>query len=455
MIGVGNFHRNYHKRTLSSLCCLGVLLILNLLVPHSFAGQDSTGRELPKPAKKTPTPTPKPIKKQVSTASDVKPSSSKPASAKTTSAPRLTVFAPPGALIEVDGSVKGFAGIDGNLVVLGIASGEHKLSASLTGYQDWQGAFMMGTSGAKVDILMKKKPDPGKIAFTINEPGVSVIIDGQETIMPQPGQKTILSDFSTGTHQIVARKKNFREWKESISVEPGRTAAVSITLKPQIDLEMLMIEEGVFEMGNNSGDGNQRPKHQVFVSAFEISRTEIPNRLYKLFVDETGHQPPQGLGYGWHANQYPAGHDDYPVVFVTWNDAVSFCKWLSQETGHTYRLPTEAEWEKAARMKSTPESIDQAGSKFLSAGKVWEWCYDWFDPDYYKLRDRINPQGPVLGKKVKMMGFEGQTKSLRGGGFGKGQVLLRAAERNSYFPEKSRFDIGFRVVREIKQGASK
>ncbi len=422
-----------------------------ILPSRPIDAQDSTGREIPKPKKKAPapTPTPKPIKK-ANKVPEPKATPTKP-----TVAPKLIVLAPPGALIEIDGSVKGFAGIDGNLVLLGIASGQHKLSASLTGYEDWSGPFSMAISGARFEVPMKKKPDPGKIALTINEPGALVVIDGQETIKPQPGQQMILSDFATGTHRIVAKKKTFRDWSSIVSVEPGRTTSVKIVLKPQIDLEMLMIEEGVFEMGNNSGDSNQRPKHQVFTSAFEISRTEVTNRIYKLFVDETGHQPPQGLGYGWYANQYPAGHEDFPVVFVSWNDVDAFCKWLSLETGNTYRLPTEAEWEKAARLRSTPESIDQVRDKFLSAGRVWEWCSDWYDPDYYKLRDRINPQGAVVGKKIKMMGFEGQTKSLRGGGFGPGQVLLRAAERSNYFPEKSRFDIGFRVVREIKQGASK
>ncbi|MEK7254338.1 MAG: formylglycine-generating enzyme family protein, partial [Bacteroidota bacterium] len=294
-----------------------------------------------------------------------------------------------------------------------------------------------------------------QIALTINEPDASVIIDGQEKVTPKVGQPYHLSGLATGKHQIVARKRNFYEWSGSVSVEPGKISVVKIVLKPLIDPEMLMIAEGVFEMGKDNGDKDQRPKHQVFVSAFEISRTEITNRLYKKFVDETGHQPPKGLGYGWHANQYPAGHDDFPVVFVSWNDAVAFSRWLSQESGSTYRLPTEAEWEKAAILKSTPQSLDEANLRFLSAGKVWEWCSDWYDPDYYKLRDRINPQGPVVGKKIKMMGFEGPTKSLRGGGFGSGQVLQRAAGRSNYFQDKSRFDIGFRLVREVKQGASK
>lgn len=441
----------HHHRHLSHLLCGIGLVLVALVFWQPLSAQDSTGRELPKSTKKSPTPSPKPIKK---TSKSVE---TKPATTKPTPVParRLTIFAPPGALIELDGSTKGFAGIDGNLVVLGVAAGNHQLSASLTGYEDWTGSVVVATSATKFEVPMKKKPDPGKIAFTINEADALVTIDGQGKFSPKNGQQSLLEGFSTGIHKIVARKKNFYDWAGEVSVEPGKTSVVKIVLKPLIDPDMLVVEEGVFEMGTNSGDGDQRPQHQVFVAGFEISRTEVTNQLYKKFVDDTGHAPPQGLGYGWRANQYPAGHDDFPVVFVSWHDAVAFCKWLSQESGSMYRLPTEAEWEKAAKLKSTPETSNQVNDKFLSAGRVWEWCSDWYDPDYYKLRDRINPQGPVAGKKIKMMGFEGQTKSLRGGGFGKGQVLLRAADRNQYFPDKSRFDIGFRVVREIKQGARK
>lgn len=449
MMGAGIFYNRYQRHLLNSGLLFVCLSLLSLHLVAGIVAQDPTGREIPKPSKKKTAA--KAVKKNDKPPKP-KPTATKPVPAP---APRLTILAPPGALIEIDGTVKGFSGIDGNLVIFGVATGDHKLKVSITGYEDWSGPFSMGVGNTRFEVPINKKPQPGSLAFTINEPDALVIIDGQENIRPKVGQPHTLSGLSTGKHQIVARKRNFYEWVGSVSVEPGKISSLKIVLKPFIDPELLMIEEGVFEMGKDNGDKDQRPKHQVFVSAFEISRTEITNRLYKRFVDDTGHQPPQGLGYGWHANQYPAGHDDYPVVFVSWNDAVAFCKWLSQQSGSSYRLPTEAEWEKAVILKSTRQSLDEANLKFLSAGKVWEWCSDWYDPDYYKLRDRINPQGAVVGKKVKLMGFEGPTKSLRGGGFGSGQVLPRAAERSNYFQDKSRFDIGFRVVREIKQGASK
>ncbi len=406
--------------------------------PLCIYAQDPTGREVVKPAKKTT--------RKASKQSPASKPASKPASGKTAATAKLTITAAPGALIEIDGTVRGFAGIDGNLVLTGISAGEHKLKVNAETYEVWTGTFNMLASATKFEVPIKKKPPPGKILLTVNEPDVEISIDGQTPITLLVGQHRLIEGLSTGSHKILASKPKFKDWIYNVSVNPGETVSVQVAIKPLYDPEMILVTEGVFDQGNDNGDKDQRPKHQVFVSSFEISRSEITNRLYKKFVDATGHPPPKGVGYGWHANVYPAGQDDYPVVFVSWDDAVAFCKWLSAESGNKYRLPTEAEWEKAALKVS---------NQFSSAGSVWEWCSDWYDPDYYKLLDRINPKGPIVGKKMKMMGFEGLTKSMRGGGFGRGQVYFRAAERNSYFPDKGRFDIGFRVVREIERQASK
>jgi formylglycine-generating enzyme required for sulfatase activity len=145
---------------------------------------------------------------------------------------------------------------------------------------------------------------------------------------------------------------------------------------------------------------------------------------------------------GWEGGSYPPGQDDRPVTNVSWEDAVAFCRWLSEQTGSRYRLPTEAEWEKAARTIS---------AEYTSAGNVWEWVADWYDPDYYKRKERVNPTGPPRPRKVKASGREGEMRVLRGGAFGKDALPLRAAERNSFIPSQGRFDIGFRVVREIKE----
>lgn len=439
MIGVGVIFVRSVWRILS-------LPVLAALLSVCIFAQDSTGREISKPSKKLEkTPSEKPVKQPVKQpARQSGAPRTTPRSARAVTVPsKLTISAPAGASIEIDGKARGFAGIDGNLIVTGISAGDHRLKANAEGYDIWIGAFTMGASGTRFEVPMKKiKPAPGPVYLTVNEPDTEVVFDEQNKIKPPARQSNLIEGLSIGNHQIRATKPGFKEWRGQVTVKPGETVSIRIELKPLLDPVMLSVAEGVFNQGSNNGDKDQRPEHQVFLSAFEISRSEITNRLYKQFVDTAGHPPPQGVGYGWKANVYPAGQDDLPVVFVSWEDAVAFCKWLSEQTGNKYRLPTEAEWEKAMRT---------VGDNYSSAGSVWEWCSDWYDPDYYKARDRINPQGPGRGKKIKAMGFEGETRVMRGGGFGRGQAVLRAPERNFYFPTKSRFDIGFRVVREINR----
>jgi formylglycine-generating enzyme required for sulfatase activity len=438
MIGVGITSFQAFRR-------LWLLIIFAALLPFCLYAQDPSGREIPKPAKKSGE---KPAEKSGEKSS--KPSSAQRSTQRSTRpAPamvKLTVTAPPGTIIEIDGRFRGFTGVDGNLIVTGVAAGTHWLIARAEGYETWNSTFKMEAAPTRFEVPIKKKIAPGLVMLTINEAGAEVVIDGKETIKPSATQPNQIEGLAAGTHQLRVTKPKFKEWRGSVTVKPGETASLRVDLKPLLDPDLLAVQEGVFMRGNNKGDKDQRPEHQVFVPAFEISRGEITNRLYKQFVDATGHTPPQGVGYGWVANVYPAGQADLPVVFVTWEDAVAFCQWLSKETGRQYRLPTEAEWEKATRTVS---------DQYSSAGSVWEWCSDWYDPDYYKVRDRMDPQGPARGKKMKMMGFEGETKVMRGGGFGRGQLMFRAADRNSYFPNKSRFDIGFRVVREVEQKTGK
>jgi formylglycine-generating enzyme required for sulfatase activity len=275
-----------------------------------------------------------------------------------------------------------------------------------------------------------------------NEPGTEILIDDTHSFTTQPWQVKLVVEVAPGRRQLRAIKPGFKEWRETVIVKSDETATVNIELKPSLDMEMLRIPEGAFIRGDDKGANDQRPAHRVATPEFEISRSEVTNRLYKFFVDGANHPAPSGVAYGWIENNYPPGQDDFPVVFVSWEDAVAFCKWLSEQTGHRYRLPTEAEWEKTAKLGS---------DQYKSAGKVWEWCSDWYDPNYYRLRERINPQGPPNGKRYKMLGREGEAKVIRGGGFGFGSVTRRAAERNFFFPAMTRSDIGFRIVREVNK----
>lgn len=411
--------------------CLSVAVLASFVLVCSTPAQNPTGRELPGSAgseKKTsernvkpaPRPTPRPAPVPL----------------------KLTIAAPPGALIEIDGRSRGFAGVDGNLILTGIPPGLHQLNVRAEGYEPWQGAFTMGAEATRFEAPVKKKPVTGRLVITTNQVDAEVFVDERYSVKSLAGQTINVDGLLPGPKQLRAIKAGFLEWRETVIVKSNETVKVNVIFKPALEPEMLRVPDGPFMQGNDKGPRDQRPQHQVFLTEFEISSREIVNKLYKYFVDATNRPAPRGVGYGWTGNNYPEGQAETPVVLVSWDDALAFCRWLSEQTGKRYRLPTEAEWEKAARM---------LGEQYSSIGSVWEWCQDWYDSDYYKSRERINPRGPARGRSVKAMGREGEARVIRGGGFGKPSIILRAAERNYYFPTLARFDVGFRVVREMTQ----
>jgi len=417
------------------------ILIFSL---HAFA-QNPAGREAPKQAQTDKNKSVAKPAKSASHARSDKPSkpafSREPSQRSTSVRAKLTIVAPPGTAVEVDGKRRGAVGASGDLTVPGLAPGDHRLSIFADGYEPWRGTFVMSVASTRFEPPLRKKPTAGRLALTANEPGTEILIDETRGFTTLPWQVRLIVEVAPGLRQLRAIKPGFKEWSGTVVVKADETAAVNIELKPDLDLEMLRVSEGPFVRGDNRGAKDQRPSHQVATPEFEISRAEVTNRLYKFFVDATERPAPQGVDYGWDENNYPSGQDDFPVVFVSWEDAMAFCAWLSEQTGHRYRLPTEAEWEKAAKL---------GGAQYKTVGRVWEWCSDWYDHDYYKLRERINPQGPARGKRYKMLGREGEAKVIRGGGFGFGSVTRRAAERSYFFPTMTRSDIGFRIVREVK-----
>src|SRR5262245_52083073 len=179
-----------------------------------------------------------------------------------------------------------------------------------------------------------------------------------------------------------------------------------------IEPEMIVIPSGEFLMGCNSGAANERPVHQVFVDEFAIGRFAITNREYREFVADTAYpQPP-----GWNDSNF--NHPEQPVASVSWFDAMAYCAWLSGKTGKLLGLPTECEWERAARGgiegklytwgDELPQLQPQYGELWLNGPEpvgrrppngfglhdisenVHEWCSDWYGEQYYLNSSRIN-----------------------------------------------------------------
>ena len=259
---------------------------------------------------------------------------------------------------------------------------------------------------------------------------------------------------------------------------PGLVYAGAPFTDPTTGMEFVAIKGGCFEMGDAVGDGdpNERPVHQVCVSDFSLGKYEVTNAQFKKF------SPQHNSGSSQKAN---LDEDKQPVVNVSWEDAVAFAKWLSQKTGQTYRLPTEAEWEYAARAGSktsrfwgnNPDEacnyanvadVTTAKSRpswttfacndgyavsapvgsfkpngyglYDMLGNVWEWCEDIYNSEAYGKLPKDNP----------VFAGSGEYRVMRGGGWSNGPLGIRSSHRVGLSPDFGHQSLGFRLVKTVK-----
>lgn len=223
-----------------------------------------------------------------------------------------------------------------------------------------------------------------------------------------------------------------------------------------------MIPAGSFLMGSDQGQENEQPVHRVWIDAFAIGKFPVTNQEYKIYVEAKAAPAPPF----WTGPMF--AHPEKPAVGVTWDDATAYCRWLSERLGQAFRLPTEAEWERAARGKregalypwgdeppwERPYSgIDSetGGPQHVGVGEpngfglydmsegVHEWCSDYFDYHYYRYAPEKNPQGPASG----------QRRASRGGSWRHRIKFSRCAARSSLPPGFKYADYGFRVALTI------
>jgi formylglycine-generating enzyme required for sulfatase activity len=240
--------------------------------------------------------------------------------------------------------------------------------------------------------------------------------------------------------------------KQSIS-QVGAFYGVRIPGKGYLFPEMVQIPSGSFEMGSEDGEADEMPVHKVNVNTFELGRFEVTNAQWKAYCDATGKSYPPNPGLG---TDYFLQKLNHPVINVSWMEAQDYCVWLSNLTGRHYRLPTEAEWEYAAQGSQTgcfsgnqPKvnpSTAMVGSftpnrfgLYDMLGNAWEWCQDWYDPNYFKLKLADNPAGPK----------EGRNRVLRGGSWGDPLILCRVSNRIRFAPQLQYKFYGLRVAASI------
>jgi formylglycine-generating enzyme required for sulfatase activity len=221
-------------------------------------------------------------------------------------------------------------------------------------------------------------------------------------------------------------------------------------------VSMVLVSAGPFTMGSDRGDVDEVPVHSVYLDGFYIDKYEVTNALYKDCVNSNACYQPKDINY-FSNSQYA----DHPVVFVDWNMAKTYCEWRGE------KLPTEAQWEKAARgtdSRTYPwgEGIDCSKANYLDcsentssvtshpdgaspygvydmAGNVWEWVADWYSATYYQVSPMENPSGPS----------EGTLKVVRGGAWNVDTVAVYSSVRNAKDPSIADNDIGFRCVTDL------
>ena len=233
------------------------------------------------------------------------------------------------------------------------------------------------------------------------------------------------------------------------------------TSETNLGNKWVLVEGGKFRMGNDNGlSPDESPEHEDTLNSFFMSATEVTFDQYDRFCTSTNRPKPNDNGWG---------RGDMPVMNVNWNDAYEYCLWASKVTGATVRLPTEAEWEYAARGGGKSHGYEFSGGNHLDdvgwysensdrkshpvgekrpnelglydmTGNVWEWCADWYSDEYYSVSPSKNPRGPVSGTY----------HVLRGGSWLSTEAYSHVTTRSSLRSDYISVNNGFRVVKDVR-----
>ena len=267
---------------------------------------------------------------------------------------------------------------------------------------------------------------------------------------------------------------------------PQQGVLTSTTIIGKDGAEMVLIPAGDFQMGSHDilASSDEKPVHTVYVDAFYIDKYEVTNAQFKAFVDANPQWQKDNIPDKYHdgrylrhwiGNRYPSGKGNYPVRYVSWYAAMAYAQWAGK------RLPTEAEWEKAARggldgkiypwgnaidyskanLNSTGNytgSLETGGryapngyGLYDMAGNVAEWCLDAYDEDFYAVSPRRNPLAGEMTLREVIVNYQNVTtfRVLRGGSWFDRWPDLPVATRDFFSPTFAVVDLGFRCARDV------
>jgi len=250
-------------------------------------------------------------------------------------------------------------------------------------------------------------------------------------------------------------------------VHPMPTLGIGpIMISDKDGMKLMYVPAGNFQMGSN--DFPDTPVHTVYLDAFWIDQTDITNKMYALCDNAGVCQSPTNTSSNFHSSYYGNSQfDNYPVIYIDWNMAKTYCEWAGRQ------LPSEAQWEKAARgtdgrtypwgnsidcslanyggngsndcvgdtteVGAYPSGVSPYGALDM-AGNVWQWVADWYDGKYYSNSPSSNPLGPTSG----------QGRVLRGGPWEGVEYDVRSAARIRFDPDVTYYSVGFRCARSVQ-----
>ena len=351
----------------------------------------------------------------------------------------------PGSSVFIDGDYKGLSGPLFPLEIRNIPNGQVSVRISAQGYESQEHTLKVG-NGRLLRYTFTLKP------LSNLKESAKALTGGLEE-----RKKAVLPDCPFDKQLLVQmnhlEKNNLGLWQAEF---------VNKTV-------MVYIPPVSYAMGNRKGAEDEKPEHTVQLSGYWLSQYEVTMAQYYHFIKTTGHRPLPD----WVVKSSPT--PNHPVTGVTWEDACAYCEWMQRRTGLPFRLPTEAEWEHAARGKERlrypwgkhkpyynkqyfanyePHSFSDDGFMVSSpvgsfphgtspyglydmAGNVWEWCLDWYDSRFYASA------GAKGANPVNLT--PGQYRVVRGGSWYFDAEPLQSSYRDRFEPNYRYYDIGFRI----------
>jgi len=378
---------------------------------------------------------------------------------------------PSGATIWLDGKNTGKTTPE---ILEELSAGKHTVVLKLSGYRETsKSVAIVSSQRSDCHVELVKEPEvvrTGTLKVSSTPSGATIWLDDKNTGKTTP---ELLEEIVAGSHKIVLKHEGYKDGVKQIGVSSGKRSECIVTLTkipepvkssmPQnytetafgINMKMVYVTGGSFTMGATSEQGSdaeddEKPAHQVTLSGYYIGAFEVTQGQWEKVM---GNNP----------SSFKKG-DNYPVENISWEDAQSFCRELSRRTGKRYVLPTEAQWEYAARGGNRKEGAKYSGGDAIDAvawysansgflthtvgtkrpnalglydmsGNVYEWCSDWYGSNYYSDSPSTNPTGPSSGSY----------RVLRGGSWNLA-TYCRVPSRYNDDPDYRCDDYGFRVV---------